>query len=298
VTSTTDNASIASARRHDAGAFAQLDVPLAPRLTANAGARFDGVQSTNVAGYFGDRTTSHGAASGSASVAWRPWAPLMLVAQLSRGFRDPTLSDRFFRGPVGRGFIVGNPDLQPERSVQYDVAARYTAGKWRASASYYRYDIHDLIERYQASADTFLFRNRGLARIRGVEIETGVEWSPKLSFDASAETGRGRAAEDDAALDDLAPPRIILRVRGAVRGRLSMSVRVAAVARDSTPGPSEVATPGYVDAGVTANWPARRWIDVRAAAANLLNQRYESSPSPRGVLAPGRYATLIVVIKY
>ena len=42
----------------------------------------------------------------------------------------------------------------------------------------------------------------------------------------------------------------------------------------------------------------RRWIEVRGAASNLLNQRYVSSPSPRGVLAPGRYVTLTVVIKY
>ena len=46
--------------------------------------------------------------------------------QVARGFRDPVLSDRYFRGPSGRGFITGNPDLDPETSVQFDVGVRYT----------------------------------------------------------------------------------------------------------------------------------------------------------------------------
>ena len=43
-----------------------------------------------------------------------------MTAQVARGFRDPILSDRFYRGPVGRGFIEGNPDLKPETSLQFD----------------------------------------------------------------------------------------------------------------------------------------------------------------------------------
>ena len=205
ITSTTDNASIESARKHDLGAFAQLDVPVAAWLTVAGGARFDRVQSVNVGGYFGDRTVSQGAPSGSVSIAARPWTPLTITAQVSRGFRDPTLSDRFYRGPVGRGFIVGNPDLGPERSVQFDVTARYDGGRWRAGASYYHYDIADLIERYQSGTDTFLFRNRGLAQIRGVELEAQVDAGWGLTLDVSAQSGRGRAKDDGAALDDIAP---------------------------------------------------------------------------------------------
>jgi len=298
LTSTTDNPSIASARKRDVGAFAQIDLPLASRLTTSVGARFDRVQSVNVGGYFGDRSVSHGAASGSVSVAYRPTAPVTIAAQVSRGFRDPTLSDRFFRGPVGRGFIVGNPDLGPERSVQFDLTARFDSARWRVSTAYYRYDISDLIERYQSGTDTFLFRNRGLAEVRGVEVEGGIELPRGLAFDVSGQIGRGRAADNGAALDDVGPARAILQVRQALGVRVQVAGRVAAIARDSSPGPSEVATPGYVDAGITASWRSGRWLDLHLAAANLLNQRYYSSPSSRGVLAAGRYATLTIVAKY
>ncbi len=298
VTSTTDNASIASAERRDAGAFAQATVPMGSRVTLSMGGRIDGVRSENFSGFFGDRTVSHTAGSGSAAIVMRPWTPLSVAAQYSSGFRDPTLSDRFFRGPVGRGFIVGNPDLEPERSRQIDLTARYSAGRWNAGAAYYHYDISNLIERYQSGTDTFLFRNRGLAQIRGVELEGAFAILKETTIEASGTIGRGRARDDGAALDDIAAPRLVLQLRQPVGSRIFLSARMAAVHRDSAPGPSEVATPGFTDAGATASVRVLRQVEVRFAAANLLNQRYYSSPSSRGVLAPGRSANLTVVVKY
>jgi outer membrane receptor protein involved in Fe transport len=64
--------------------------------------------------------------------------------------------------------------MEPEHSLQFDVSARYDARRWRLAAAIYRYDIS--IERYQSGTDTFLFRNRGLAELRGVEIEGRVDF--------------------------------------------------------------------------------------------------------------------------
>jgi outer membrane receptor protein involved in Fe transport len=298
LTSAMDNLSIASADKRDAGLFAKIDLPLASRMTMSAGARFDRARSVNTGGYFGDRSISHRALSGSASLAYRPWSAVTIAAQLSRGFRDPTLSDRFFRGPVGRGFIVGNPDLGPERSVQFDLTARYDGTRWRVSAAYYHYDISDLIERYQSGTDTFLFRNRGLAEIRGMEVEGGIEFSRGLAVEISGHIGRGRAADNGAALDDIGPARAILQLRQRLGERTQVSMRVSAIAANRLPGPSEVAAPSYIDAGITVSRRAGRWLDLHWAAANLLNQRYYSSSSSRRVLAAGRYSTLTIVAKY
>ena len=298
VTSTTDNTSIASARRRDTGGFAQARVPVGSQVTFSIGGRIDRVRSENIDGYFGDRAVSHTAGSGFAAVVLKPWTSVSVAAQISRGFRDPTLSDRFFRGPVGRGFIVGNPDLAPERSMQVDLTARYSQTRWSAGAAYYHYDISDLIERYQSGADTFLFRNRGLAAIRGVEIEGSLEMFKATTIEASGAVGRGRAHEDGAALDDIAPPRLIMQVKQAIGSRVFLSARLAAVHRDTRPGPSEVATPGFTEAGATATVRVLPQVDVHVATANLLNQRYYSSPSSRAVLAAGRSARVTVVIQY
>jgi outer membrane receptor protein involved in Fe transport len=298
LTSTKDTPSIGSARRSDAGAFAQFDLPIAAAVTLVAGGRFDQVRSVNVGGFFGDRAVSHGAASGQVSVAARPSSQLTLTAQISRGFRDPTLSDRFYRGPVGRGFIVGNPDLDPERSVQLDVTARYDADRWRVNAAYYHYDISDLIERYAFGDGTFLFRNRGLARIRGGEIEVQVEMGAGVVLDLAAQAARGHANDDGAGLNDVAPHSFVLQARKMFGTSVFVSTRVAVIARDSVPGPGEVATPGYVEAGATTSWHVSQRLELRAAASNLLDRRYYSSPGPRWVLAPGRSGTLAAIVKF
>ncbi len=46
------------------------------------------------------------------------------TVQIARGFRDPMLSDRYYRGPTGRGFITGNPDAKKLIRTQLDLALR------------------------------------------------------------------------------------------------------------------------------------------------------------------------------
>ena len=113
---------------------------------------------------------------------------------MARGFRDPILSDRFYRGPVGRGFIEGNPDLKPETSLQFDVTARYAAGPVRLAAAGYHYRITDLVERYAATPTLFLLpesRQGGSAGRGG----RGAGHAPRgFAIAATAETSRGRDA--------------------------------------------------------------------------------------------------------
>ena len=162
------NVSVDTARRTDTGVFASVDGSVASMFSIGAGVRGDYVTTSNQGGYFGDRSTGNGAGSGYLSATLGSSAGFSLTGQVARGFRDPVLSDRYYRGPTGRGFITGNPDLNPETSLQYDVAARYTAPAFRLAAFYYHYDIEDLIERYSTATDFFFFRNRGEARIRGL----------------------------------------------------------------------------------------------------------------------------------
>ena len=134
ITRDTTNVSVEDARRTDAGAFLQADAFVLPIVRLSAGIRGDNVTTTNSGGFFGDRSTSNGAFSGFAAGTVGPFSGLSVTAQVSRGFRDPTLSDRYFRGPSGRGFITGNPDLEPETSLQFDLSARYTMARTQIGA--------------------------------------------------------------------------------------------------------------------------------------------------------------------
>ena len=197
--------SVDTANRTDTGAYVSIDTALAPAFVFGAGLRGDYVTTKNSGGYFGDRSTGNGAFSGFASATLGSFKGFSLTAQIARGFRDPVLSDRYYRGPTGRGFITGNPDLDPETSVQGDLALRYVAPRVRVAAFYYEYRIHDLIERYSTATDFFFFRNRGTARVRGFEVEGQADLGAGVSLEIATQVAEGRALDDNAYLDDISP---------------------------------------------------------------------------------------------
>lgn len=290
--------SVEDARRIDTGAYLQAESILGERARFSAGARVDRVTTRNAGGFFGNRTTANAAVSGFGALTVTPLQNVSVTAQLSRGFRDPVLSDRYFRGPSGRGFITGNPDLDPETSVQLDLAARYSLPRTQVGVFFYHYRITDLVERYQAETDFFFFRNRGRARLRGFEVEARSVLGRGYSIDVAAQIARGRPLDDAGYLDDVSPASLSVLARKAFSDRLYTQARLARYARDDRPGPSEVPAPGVTLVDASAGWRVSRALELRGQARNLLNEAYYASPDPRFVLAPGRSVSLTAAVDF
>jgi outer membrane receptor protein involved in Fe transport len=298
VVSTTDNLSIESARRADTGLFVQGSIPLGKSFSAAGGLRGDYVANVNEGGYFGDRTVSNGAMAGFATLTAGPFSNMTFTAQIARGFRDPSLSDRFYRGPTGRGYITGNPDLEPETSLQVDLGARYATGRVRLATYFYHYRIDDLVERYEGEPDYFYYRNRGRAQIRGVEVEAQIDLGRGYALEMAGQIARGIALDDDAALDDIAPDMASLVLRKSFGQKFSAFGRAAFFADDHRAGPSEVAAPGHTNLDAGATWTMTRHLELRGAATNLLDDDYYASPDPRWVYAPGRTVSATLRVRF
>jgi outer membrane receptor protein involved in Fe transport len=294
--STVVTASLESANRTAVGVFAEVSGSLRPWLNLSGGLRGETIHGANHGGFFGDHRIDHQAiaASGAATVA--PIRSLAVTVQAARGFRDPTLTDRFSRGPVGRGFLEGNPDLLPETSRQMDVTVRYSTGRAELHGAAYRYRIDNLVERYTVGVDRFGIRNRGRARLIGIEIGTRVDVGAGLSLDLAGHTARGRDAADDTPLNDIAPRALTLIARHVWRPRVSSYLRVAWVADHERAGPAEVPTPGYTLVDFAVSWRLTSALDVRATVRNALDVSHFSSAGPRWVLAPGRQGLVTFVV--
>ena len=297
ITDRRDNLSVDNARRVDAGVFAQIDSPIVDGLRAAGGARVDRVTTRNAGGFFGDRATSHSAVSGFTSLTAGPFSGFSLTGQVARGFRDPTLSDRYFRGPTGRGFITGNPDLAPETSLQIDVAARYSIQRSQLAAYVYRYRITDLVERYSTAPDFFFFRNQGRAVVRGFEVEARTELGNTLHLEGGLNIARGETA-DDSGLDDIAPNTFFVMARNNFTNTSYAQVRASYLAEDDRPGPSEVEAPSATVVDLSAGWKFTRHLELRGNVRNLLDDEYYASPDPRWVWAPGRSASLTLGFQF
>lgn len=282
--------SIDDARKTDTGLFALYDWMAFQRLSASAGIRADFLAVRNRGGYFGDRSRTDTAWSGHAAITARLAAMLTLTMQGARGFRDPTLSDRYFRGVSGRGFVIGNPDLDPERSTQFDGALRWRHGRQSMALLGYHYSINDLVERYRAGAD-FQFRNRGRAEVKGLEIELASELPRGLALQISGAFARGEATDDNTPLDDIAAPSFHAALQwGGRRG--SAFIHLLVVGEDDRPGPVEVRRDGYATADIGVGWSLGPAAKLRLQVRNAFNENHPGSADANAAPAAGRFVTI------
>jgi hemoglobin/transferrin/lactoferrin receptor protein len=277
---------IENANRIDTGLFVSLETGLTDALSLQGGLRADRVTSSNQGGYFGDFSTSNSAFSGHVSMTVGTARGFSFTGQVARGFRDARISDRYFRGVTGRGFVTGNPDLEPETSLQFDGVVRYTASRWRWSFYLYDYRIDDLIERYEEEEDFFYFRNRGKARIRGIELEVQGDLGNEISVEVGGQITNGEALDDGTPLDNIGPESIWVQTR-KVFGQGFVQLRVAFYGEDQDPGPTEVPTPSVTLLDASVGWKFAPSAELSFMARNLLNRSYPLSADRRSPLAPG-----------
>lgn len=278
------------ALRREASVYGHAETPLADRLAGSAGARLSAVATHSGSSEGGRRqATSHAALSGFLALRADLWRGVALTGQLSRGFRDPTLSDRYYAGLSGRGIVHGNPDLTPERSLQSDLSLRYDGDGVHGGLYAYRYRITDLVERYEdGGPDLYFFRNRGEALLSGVEFEVqvGAPGAPFL-LDLSGGLTRGET-EDGAALDGVSPANFRAGLRRRLPAQSFAEVVLLAFTADRDPGPTEAVMDAYARLDAALGFPLGRGAEFRFSGRNLLNAAYPISADVRAVLAPGR----------
>ncbi len=290
---------IDNARRLDAGLFLEGERELARgRWGLNGGLRIDRIATRNSGGGFGDRSTSHGTVSGFGAVRWHPGrGPTQVSLQVARGFRDPSLSDRYFQGTTARGTVTGNPDLKPETSLQYDLAVRSTIGAADLAVYGYRYRIRDLVERFEFATDRFRFRNRDELDLKGLELDAEIEFNRRW-------TARAMAGWAEGELTDGTPPNDVpssvagLTVQRGFGKTGWFRIGGFYKFRDDRPGATEQVVPGHLVLDGAAGWsPSRRWT-VRVVLRNLADRAYLDSADRKSPLAPGRAVSVVLTGRF
>jgi outer membrane receptor protein involved in Fe transport len=278
--------SIDDADRYDTAAFASYEWRATPLVQVAVGGRGDHITSRNRGGHFGDLSRSDFALSGHAAVTAGPFRAFTTTLQIASGYREPTLSDRYFRGVSGRGFVTGNPQLEPERSVQVDGAVRWSGTRSTVAFFAYDYRIRNLIERYRDGAD-FFFRNRGEAEVRGAELDVTTRLPRNFALQVGGAIAEGKDAGSGAALDDIAPPVLHTSLRWAAE-RMSAFITASMYGDDDEPGPVEVAREAYLTADAGIGWRLSPAFEVRLVVRNLTDEHHFGSADAVAAYAPGR----------
>ena len=131
-----------------------------------------------------------------AYVLFHPLDGLVLKAGVGRGFKAPTLkqlSSEFesWAAMGGRGVIRGNPDLQPETNLSYELGAAYEADTWSAGATFFHNNVRNLIDTvrqptcFSRGRVCLAYENVARVRLQGVELTAGADLSARWRLDVN-----------------------------------------------------------------------------------------------------------------
>ena len=130
--------------------------------------------------YNADNTSdSDLAISGNIGLKYRPSDAFSISANLANSFRGTDLFSKYHFTAVGQGFLVPNPDLDPERGVFYELGAQYKGDGFTLEAAFFQNFLSNLFVRQDlifADAPSVQFQNIGEATI------TGLEWNAKANI--------------------------------------------------------------------------------------------------------------------
>lgn len=273
--------------RRDIGLFLSADFSGIPGFDILGGVRYDAIAMEAKPGGAGSAETRNSAGTGFLAVSWKVRPGIAAFVNLSRAYRAPGLGELYYTGISGRGFIVSNPGLRPETSLNVDGGLRFVGRRLFAGLYAFRYAIDDMIERYKIASSVYTYGNIERGRIQGLEFET--EWFPFAGwkFTAGLTTLAGKSLATGAPLNDVPPFRATLGTR-AWWGRISLEARLLAQAGKDEPGPAEIAIPGYKVLDLKAGWTIGPALNLYVRLSNLFDELYVGRPDSEAMEEPGR----------
>ena len=287
------------------GLFAIEELQLSEKVDLLLAARLDNV-STNIedgpfdiaaiAEIYNDDNTSDSdiALSGNIGLKYQASDAFSLTANLANSFRGTDLFSKYHFTAVGQGFLVPNPNLDPERGVFYELGGKYDAGGFSLEANFFQNYLSNLFVQADLTfndAPSVQFQNIGEATL------TGFEWDARVKIGTLSSaflSGAMISGTNDITNNPL-PSIPATQLWAGIHLRNSdnkyfVQPEIMIVSEQNDPAPNEIATPGYtifnIKAGLnlhnlSGNFPHSRLI---LSITNIGDKLYRSHVS-RG--APG-----------
>lgn len=213
-------------------------------------------------------------------------------AHVGTGTRLPGLAERLYSGVTGAGRIVGNPNLQPERSRNYELGLRHLGRRGVVALHTFHTDVRDFIERIEIDDDLFTYRNLVEGTIEGGELEASYRFTGGWRVDASAQFLRGED-QDGNTLPDIPADRTRVAA-GRNAGRLDWHVEWVHRLEKDRFGSGEAAVDGADLIAAAMTIDLRPGLALTASGRNLLDELWTPSADRRAAAGSGRSFALQV----
>jgi hemoglobin/transferrin/lactoferrin receptor protein len=312
---------IPSSKFFSGGIYAQDEWTIVPyQLTSTIGARYDLIQISNDKVYNPEYTVTAGVLkinSADSTIFWNngsahneswsvnagiqylcnPFLDFTFLA--ATAFRSPSLEERYQFLDLGKGTIqIGNPHLQPERSVCLNIGFRVHTEGLKIQGDIFSNQLNNLIKALPGifeGQSALINTNIADAQLYGYEIsceKTLTVWS---TLKSSLSYVRGEDTYMHTNLPQIAPLTGQVELKGYFQNTGTMNLSCSAVAAQKNLAANEKYTAGYVtfDIGfISAPLTIGHCsFTIRTGIQNLFDKAYQNHLSTlRGIIKdePGR----------
>jgi iron complex outermembrane receptor protein len=281
----------------------------------------------------GEASREFTSGSGSLGLLLRPAAAgerLTFALSLARAARNPALEELFYFGahPGNFAFEIGNPDLEPEHAIGFDLSMRWRGPRASGEITYFRNSIQDYVfrrpvspEEYEsrideleerfpgreidaAATDEFpIVENVGADSVlHGIESHADVGLTSNLFAEVGLDYVRGTLQDRDEPLPRMPPLRGQLGLRFQ-HNAFQVGGNLIATGEQSRLFEGETPTDGYQLFKIFAAYSLQNGRAVHTITArldNLTNELYRNHLSLIKDLAPemGRNFKLLYNVKF
>ena len=230
--------------------------------------------------------TKEDQATGFLAVSYKLVKNVTAFVNLSRAYRLASINERFYTGISGRGFIVGQPNLRPESSLNLDGGLKLLGRRFFFGLYAFRYRIDDMIERYRLDPSTYTYGNIERGRLQGLEFEAEAFLLPGWKVFGNVAAIRGRSLETGVPLNDIPPFQIYTGTR-VWKGKLSAELNATFRLAKSNPGPAEieVVSSELVNFKASCLWHG---LNFYVTLGNVFNAAYIARADSEAMVEPGR----------
>ncbi len=296
--------------------FLQDEIRVSGSLSANLGVRYSqfhlkaAVTDPGIGAI--EINSSPSAVTASARGLYKFNPNLGLFFGVGQGFRAPNVDDSTILGSFAGGFEIPNPNLQPEKSRNYEFGIKTQGKRFSGTAAYFMSDFDSLIQRQpetfqgrpfldlnkngvqdKGEANIFQRQNGGQALIQGIEIDTRVQLLQDWSLSADVAWIRGKDEITHNPLNRIPPIKGTFAVKWAPVKNFWIEYYNLVASRQDRLGLGDLAdpripaggSPGFAVFNIRSGWNWNRQGSVTIALENLTNKRYRFHGS--GIDAPG-----------
>ncbi|UFK94474.1 TonB-dependent vitamin B12 receptor BtuB [Providencia rettgeri] len=212
-------------------------------------------------------------------LSWEFHEGYKLIGSYATAYKAPNLTQLYAYSSSAYGTTLGNPNLKPEESKQWEIGVEGTTGPlfWQVNA--YHNDIDNLIA-YKSGYPTSTYENIGEAEIKGVEwvgeFETGI-----LHHQVTYQYVDPRNKKTDKVLERRAKQQVKYQLDWAI-DKVDMGLTYQYIGsrydNDYSQFPSRRVKQGGVSLwDLTAAYPITSHLTIRGKIANMFDKDYETA---------------------